>query len=514
MQRYDLEKAESLLNANDLRVEDLCRESLLAFGGYMFPKYEPSWFHRLIANKLQQVEQGKCKRLIISMPPRHGKSLTTSEFFPAWYMGHHPDNEVIFVTYNQQLASDFGKKVRDLMNDETYQQVFPGVKVSDDTASKNRLSIVHPGIETKRDRPGSYTATGVNGTLTGKGAHLILIDDPYKSRKDADSEAWRKNVWEFYNAVAQTRLYPGAAIVIIMTRWREDDLYGQIKKEHFHEGWEELILPAIDEDNRPLWPERFSLEWYKDKKRTLSSREWQSLYQNDPLREAGNLLQRSWFKLWPNDKPMPEFRMIIQSFDGAYGEKEENDFSAMTVWGLAEIDYGNKEPPQTVAILLDCWKTKVTFNKLRKLVAEEYSNMYGPKDKPVDLLIIEDKASGISLGQELRYLGANVLKYNPGTRDKVSRAHMISHLLEVGRVYIPESRVREGQFADFATPFIEEALAFPNGEHDDMVDTMTQALSYMSKHGWLRMPAMVERPKPEVLPPKKRLNISNNPYAA
>lgn len=515
VQNQATEALDEYLALSKVRVEDLAYSNLLSFCGLNYPKYEPAWFHRLIAAKLEALERGEITRLMISLPPRHGKSMTASEFFPAWYLGRNPTEEVIFITYNQQLASDVGQRVRALVEDPLYSQVFPGTNLSDDTASKHRFNILHAGMEVRRERPGSYLATGVDGTVTGKGAHLLIIDDPYKSRMDADSDATRKQVWSFYNSVAQTRLYPNAKIVMIMTRWREDDLFGQIKRDHAHEKWDELVLPAIDKFDNPLWPERYSLKWYKDKKLTLPAREWQSLYQGKPLKEGGNLFKKHHFKLLPHDMKFPDLEIVMQSLDGAYGSLESSSKTAETTWGICQIPTGDGF--KRIVVLLDCWTSSVTFTKLRQIAADEYQNLYGPSEKNVDLLIVENKASGISLIQELQFTGLNVLKYNlPGGKrqaDKESRAHTVSHLVELGYVYIPESKIHPGEPAEFALPFLEQVLGFPGGhENDDYVDTFTMVLRYISDRNILRAEQLVTHEVEPKIKPEARKPLVN-PYA-
>lgn len=437
-----------------------------------------------------------------TMQPTHN-SMLISEFFPAWYLGRNPDHEVIFITYNQKLANDVGQRVRAIVSDPLYQEIFPGFKMSDDTASKNRFNILHPGMEIRRERPGSYLATGIDGTVTGKGAHLFIIDDPYKSMMDADSEATREAVWSFYNSVASTRLYPGAKVVLIMTRWREDDLCGRVLDEHRHEKWETLTLPALDAKGNGLW-DRFGTLWYLNKKKTLPSRDWTALYQGSPIKEGGNLFKRQEFRLYSAKHRLPDFDYIIQSLDAAYGSENSSSYSAMTTWGLCYIPVG--EELKRVAILLDAWEVNVPFQKLRQLVADEYENEYGPNSKKVDLLIIENKASGISLAQELSFTGINVLKYNiPGGRrapDKEARAHMVSHLVSQGHVYLLESKLHGNEPAEFAVPFLNQVLGFPGGsDRDDYVDTLTQFLRFVSERGLLRADALVQR-SVEARPPR------------
>jgi len=492
--------------------EDFAFSRLLPYVCFMWPHYKPSWFHREIARKLEAVERGEIKRLMISLHPRAGKSMLTAEFFTSWWIGRNPDKEVIFCTYNQRLADDVGGKVRNLIADPSYQDVFPNVTLDPSVAAKNKFNIFHSRMS-ERIRPGTYQATGIDGTVTGRGAHLFIIDDPYKNRQEADSEAVRKQVKDFYLSTALTRLYPGAAVVLIMTRWHEADLSGFVLSEHKHEGWEQLIFPAIDEDNRPLWPERYSLDHYLNIKRSLGSREWNSLFQGQPLVESGNIFKREWFKLLPYDQgKLPEFILLFQSLDCGFKDQDDNDYTAsITVGVFSPKDHFKDDSlPEFGILIIDCWHDRLSFPDLRRVASQDFEYVYGQNDKEVDFLLVEDKAAGISLIQELRFTGIKCLSYNPGRMDKRSRAHSVSHLVELGYVWVPESSRTKGQIMDKFSAFLAEVLAFDRGAHDDFVDAFVQALRYCSDRGYVRTPELVTRLEDDfaVSPP-----TTENPYA-
>jgi len=266
------------------------RESLLEFAAYQWPQYRPAAHQRLIAEKLEAVERGDINRLAIFMPPRHGKSMLASEFFPAWYLGRNPDRQIICATYSQQLADDFGRKVRNQLRSEEFDGIFPGVGLRIDSHSVRRFHTAQGGV---------YYGAGIGGPITGRGAHLLLIDDPVKSRTDASSPTRRQQTWDWYTSVAYTRLMPGAAIVLIQTRWDPDDLAGRILRNAEDEGWETLSLPAVNAQGEALWPESYPIERLEEIRRQIGPRDWSALYQQEPAARDGGV-----FKAEPIDAAM------------------------------------------------------------------------------------------------------------------------------------------------------------------------------------------------------------------
>lgn len=309
--------------------EDFAFSRLLAYAAYQWPGYRDAAHHRAIARKLEAVERGDCKRLMIFMPPRHGKSMLASEFFPAWYLGRNPEHYVIASTYAQELADDFGRKVKGQIEDPAYSAIFPGVKLAEDSQSVKRFHL-EGGTEIGTAQRGAYYAVGVGGALTGRGAHLMLIDDPVKNREEADSETIRKRIKDWFTSTAYTRLMPGGRIVVIQTRWHEDDLSGWLLKEHGHEGWDVLDLPALDGD-KPLWPEQYDKEALLRIKQAVGPRDWSALYQQRPSPDEGTYFQKAWFKHWAD---RPKELAIYGTSDYAVTDKG-GDYTVHRIWGVA-----------------------------------------------------------------------------------------------------------------------------------------------------------------------------------
>lgn len=399
--------------------------------------------------------------------PTHNTNIV-SEIFPAWYLGKYPDRFVIAATYSQELANDFGRKVRNQLVDADYQQIFK-TRLSLDSAAAVRFNTVQKG---------SYFSVGVGGAVTGRGAHILLMDDPIKGREEADSAIQRQSIVAWYRAVAYTRLMPGGSIILIQTRWHEDDLAGWIMWNTPHEKWELISLPALAEDTdplgrergEPLWPAAFGVEDLARIRRSIGEREWNSLYQQRPSAEEGNIIKRSYWKRWKQkdangqiDPPIVDY--VIMSFDTGFGDKTSNDPTAITTWGVWRDNNG---VPQV--ILLSALNERWDYPRLR----EEAKRLY--HDYKPDACIIENKQSGIGLVQDLRRAGIPVTKYSPD-RDKTSRVHSIEVLFEQGRIWVPEG-------LPWAEMVIEQAASFPNGKNDDLVDSMTMALLRL-KDGYL-----------------------------
>ena len=450
--------------------------SLLEYAKFQMPEYQTPAHIKLLAHKLEEVERGNIKRLAIFMPPRHGKSQLTSQFFPAWYLGRNPSKFVIATTYAQDLADDFGRSVRNQIQDEDYNRIFNDCTLSKDSSSVRRFHTTGSGV---------YYAVGAGGAITGRGAHLLLIDDPIKGREDADSDAMRSNLIDWYRSTAYSRLMPGGSIILIQTRWHEDDLAGWILRETSHEPWEVIELPAVLDEKaskilkRPkgqaLWPEAYDKKRLEEIKKTAGSREWNSLYMQRPSAEEGNILKRYWWKEWKEDNP-PECNYILQSWDTAYTVKSTSDYSAVTTWGIFEHN-GIQN-----AILLSARRERWEFPELKS----EAINLYN-EFKP-DVVLIEAKASGWSLIQELQRAGIPITPFNPKKADKKTRAHSVTPLFESGRVWYPSSKY-------WAEDVINQCAQFPSSNYDDLVDSTTQALMR------LRQGLFVEHPQDIPLEP-------------
>jgi predicted phage terminase large subunit-like protein len=425
------------------------RKSLIQYAKHMYPGYKDPAHIQLIAKHLEMLERGDIKRLAVFMPPRHGKSMLCSEFFPAWYLGNNPNEFVIQSTYAQELADDFGRKVRNQVVSPDFNSVFPQVGLRSDSTSAKRFHTVQGG---------TYSAVGAGGAITGRGAHLLIIDDPIKGREDAESAVQRKNLIEWYKAVAYTRLQPGGKIIIVQTRWHQEDLAGYILNES-GEDWKVLDLPAIDDSGNALWPEAYSKEDLEKIKATVGTRVWSALYQQQPTNEEGSIIKRDWWNVYLEEK-IPTLSYIIQSYDTAYSTRSSADFSACTTWGVFTARDENNVP-YAAAILLDAWKDRLEYPDLRKKAQDSYYEW-----RP-DQVLIEKKASGQSLIQDLRRAGVPVITYSPD-RDKISRTHSVASMFEGGLVFTMDQ--------DWTKSVIEESAQFPYGKHDDIHDTCVQAL--------------------------------------
>ena len=288
----DPRAGEVIEHLNKILSTSQARKTLLQYAKHIYPGYKDPAHIQLIAKNLEMLEKNEINRLAVFMPPRHGKSMLCSEFFPAWYLGNNPNEFVIQSTYAQELADDFGRKVRNQIVSPDFNSVFPQVGLRSDSTSAKRFHTMQGG---------TYSAVGAGGAITGRGAHLLIIDDPIKGREDAESEVQRKNLIEWYKSVAYTRLQPGGKIIIIQTRWHQDDLAGHILNES-KEDWKILDLPAIDSKGNALWPEAYSKKDLEKIRSTVGERVWSALYQQQPAADEGSIIKRDWWKIYPEDK--------------------------------------------------------------------------------------------------------------------------------------------------------------------------------------------------------------------
>jgi len=409
---------------------------------------------QIINNKLLDLAGGKINRLIINMPPQHGKSELISKYFPVWYLGHNPDHNVILVSYQADYAAEWGKKAKDLF--EEVGPTYFGKSLKKRTGSRYRWSI--NGFN------GGMKTTGISGSITGKSADIIIIDDPIKNESEALSPVWRERVWNFFRATAYTRLSPTGKFIIIMTRWHYDDLCGRIleNKDEFGE-WEVVSLPAIATEDydligrmkgEALFPRRYDIFNLMDKQKTLGPFWFSAEYQQEPIASEYQIFNKDKWLYYDINNP-PKFSTIIQSWDTAFKENELNDYSACETWGIYNNNF----------YLIDIWRGKVLFPKLETTVIE-LSNLYKP-----NLILIEDAASGQDLIPVLkRDTKLNIKKITP--MNKVIRAHAISPLIEQGRVFLPSK-------ASWLPTFLNEHAKFPNGKNDDLVDTTTIFLNFV-----------------------------------
>jgi len=424
--------------------EDFAFSRLIAYAAYQWPGYKDAAHHRLIARKLEAVERGEIDRLMIFMPPRHGKSMLASEFFPAWYLGRNPDHYVVAATYGQELADDFGRKVKNQLIEPAYQGIFPGVTLADDSKSSKRFHVngSEGGFEHQVTQRGAYYAVGVGGPLTGRGAHLMLIDDPIKNRDDADSEIVRKKLKDWYTSTAYTRLMPGGKIIVIQTRWHEDDLAGWLMDSHKAEGWNVLSLPALDGDE-PLWPEQYDKTALLRIKAAVSPRDWSALYQQSPSPDEGTYFLREWFKFW---KVRPALN-IYGTSDYAVTDKG-GDYTVHRIWGVA---------PNGDLYRLDGWRGQTTADVWidKKL---DLIDRYKPLAWFGEAGVIQ-KAIEPMLTSRMRERNIYCrMEWMSSITDKPTRARGFQARAASGRVWFEQGAE------------IDEFLRFPAGANDDDVD--------------------------------------------
>ena len=421
----------------------IARRSLIDFTRYTFPQYEAADHHRLIAEKLEAVERGEIDRLMISMPPRHGKSELASKRFPAWYLGRNPDRQVITASYNSDLASDFGRQVRNIVRERRFQNVFPEVTLAEDSQAANRWNT---------SGGGSYVAAGVGTAITGRGAHLLLIDDPVKDREEADSEHRRDTIWNWYTSTAYTRLMPGGAVILIMTRWHEDDLAGKlIEAERGGDQWDKLILPAIDDKGEALWPERYPVDRLERIRAAISFtgvRDWESLFQQNPTPSEGTYFKREWFTRRHDENPKQMHVYMTSDYAVTEGG---GDYTEHAVWGLVgddlyQLDWWSGQETADVWIdakldLIKQWKPLCVFGEA------------GVIEKAIRPML---KRRMIERKIHAR------LEWIPSVRDKPTRARAFQSRAAMGTV----SLMRGPKGDDVLT----QLLMFPAGKHDDKVD--------------------------------------------
>jgi predicted phage terminase large subunit-like protein len=447
--------------------------SFMAFVRKMWPGFVHGRHHAVLAQKFEDIAAGRLKRLAISLPPRHTKSEFGSYLFPAWFLGKFPGKKVMQSSNTGELAVGFGRKVRNLVMSEQYAQVFPNVTLRQDSKAAGRWSTNHDG---------EYFAIGVGGTMTGRGADLVVIDDPHTEQEAAlaahDPSVYDKS-YEWYTSGPRQRLQPNGAIVIIATRWSERDLIGRVLKDAAErdrlDEWEVVELPAIMPSGKPLWPEFWSLKELEALKEELPANKWNAQYQQQPTGEEGAIVKRDWWRVWEKDDP-PPCEYIIQSWDTAYTKNERSDFSACTTWGIFYLDEDKRAPN---IILLDAFQKRMEFPELK----EKAKSMY--MEWQPDTCIIEAKAAGAPLVYELRQAGIPVSEYTPvrGTakqsNDKISRLNSVSDIFKSGVVWAPDTR--------WARELIDQMAAFPNAAHDDLTDTAVQAMLRFRQGGLLRL---------------------------
>jgi len=446
-----------------IATREKAQNQFMPFVHHVYDNFIEGRHHRIIAEKLEKIATGELKRLIVNMPPRHSKSEFASYLMPAWFLGRNPKLKIIQATHNTELAVRFGRKVRDLIETEAYYEIFPETKLKADDKAAGRWGT---------EAGGEYFAAGVGAAVTGRGADLFIIDDPH-SEQDALSEGAFDNAYEWYTSGPRQRLQPGGAIILVMTRWGTKDLTGKLMKaqanDMMSDEWEVVEFPAIMPSDKPLWPEFWNKDDLLKVKAALPVAKWNAQWQQQPTATEGAIVKREWWQTWEKED-VPPVKYIMQSYDTAFSKKETADYSAITTWGVFQPEEGGADH----IILLDARRGRYNFPELKEVALEEY-DYWEP-----DMVIIEAKATGTPLTDELRRTGIPVLNYTPAKgRDKVTRMHTVAPIFEAGMVWAPEKK--------FADEVIEECAAFPNGDHDDFVDSMTMALIRFRQGGFISL---------------------------
>lgn len=459
-----------------------CRDDLIKFCLAMQPDYKVGKHHKILADLLMKLADGGEDRVCVNIPPRHGKSQLVSIYFPAWFLGKYPTKKVLMVSHTTDLAVDFGRKVRNLIDTPEFQRIFPTLKLAQDSKSAGRWNT---------NVGGEYYACGVGSALAGRGADLLLVDDPHSEQDilNGNFEVFDK-AYEWFTYGARTRLMPGGRVAIVQTRWHMDDLTGRVVKDmaqnELADQYNVVEFPAIFElENastgevveKALWPEWMPLETLLKTKASMPLFQWNAQYQQQPTAEEAAVIKREWWRVWKAEDP-PPCEYLIMSLDAAAEKTTRADYTAITTWGV----FLNEEEKTHQIILLNSIKDRVEFPELKERALAEYN------DWLPDAFIVEKKSSGTPLYQELRRMGIPVGEFTPhrGTGDKLARLNSVADIIRSGLVWVPETR--------WAEELIEEIAGFPFMSHDDLVDSTVMALMRFRQGGFVRLPS--DEPEP------------------
>lgn len=430
--------------ASELLARRKARAGLLAFTEYTNPAYQAAAHHRLIAEKLEAVERSEIKRLMILMPPRHGKSELASRRFPAFYLGRNKGKQIIAASYNSDLANDFGREVRNIVASPEFVALFD-TRLAPDSQAANRWHTESGGM---------YVAAGVGTAITGRGADVLLIDDPFKDRQEADSEVTRQRVWDWYTSTAYTRLMPGGAIVVINTRWHDDDLSGRLLEEQGKGGdqWEVLSLPAIDGDGAALWPEWYPLDRLEQIRAVLPARDWNALYQQNPIPDDGDYFKADWFGEYEKEpEGLKKFGASDYAVTDGAGDYTEH--------GIAGVDHGGN------LYILDWWRKQATSDvwiesKCDLIVKHEPAIWFGeagPIRRAIEPFLLR------RMSERQAYCR---IEWLASIADKPTRARNFQGMASMGKVFLPKS-------APWKAELLNQLMRFPAGKYDDGVDVLS-----------------------------------------
>lgn len=463
----DAEKAEILSiidEIDDRKSIKQAQEHFLSFVLALNSDYLVGPHHKKLASLLEDVERGKKDRIAVSIAPRFGKSYLISHYYPAWYLGRHPDHYVIMASHTADLAVDFSRKVRNLINSPEYQRIFPDVSVASDAKAAGRWNT---------NKGGEFFAVGVGGAVAGRGAHLLLVDDPFSEQDvlNGNYDVFEK-AYQWFTFGARTRLMSTGRVAIVHTRWSPVDLIGRLVKDmamnDLADQYEVVEFPAILPSGASLWPEMWPIEKLERTRASMPAFQWAAQYQQNPTSEEAAIVKREWWKIWERDKP-PKCEYTLLSYDTAFSKTTRADYSACTLWGIWRNEDGEAQ-----VILLNSWKDKLEFPELKTKVFNDY------KEWDPDGIIVEAKASGAPLIAELRRAGIPVQEYVPSRgNDKIARLNSVADMFASGMIWVPQTR--------WAEEVVEEIAAFPAGEHDDLTDSTTQALLRIRQGGLIRL---------------------------
>jgi len=460
----------------DRRMAARCRDDLIEFCKAMQPDYKVGKHHRILADILMGVAEGRKDRVCVNIPPRHGKSQLVSIYFPAWFIGKYPNKKVLMVSHTADLATDFGRKVRNIIDTEAYRKIFPTVTLAQDSKSAGRWNT---------NVGGEYYACGVGSALAGRGADLLLVDDPHNEQDiiNGNFDVFDK-AYEWFTYGARTRLMPGGRVAIIQTRWHLSDLTGRVTRDMAQNAeadqYEVVEFPAVfegkDGSQRALWPEFYDVPALMRTKASMPLFQWNAQYQQNPTAEEASVVKREWWNEWTKEDP-PECEYVIMSLDAAAETNNRADFTALTTWGVFMNEESTGPGANTYnIILLNSIKKRVEFPELKKLALEEY------QEWEPDAFIVEKKSSGTALYQEMRRMGLPVQEYTPhrGSGDKLARLNSVADIVQSGLCWVPQTR--------WAEEVVEEIAGFPFMSNDDLVDSTVMALMRFRQGGFIRLP--------------------------
>lgn len=465
------------------------RDDFLAFCLLVYPGFKEGPHHRHLKPLLHNVKDGSELRLTVSMAPRFGKSETIAYLFVAWYLGHHPTHHIMMATHTADLSASFGRKVRNLIDTPIYSAIFPDTVVSRDKSAADNWTTT---------RGGKYLAIGIGGNVAGHGAHLLVCDDLVSEQAVmSNPDAAFENAWTYMQVGPLQRLMPGGRIIMIGTRWGARDPIGRALQWALDNPgslpWNEVRFPALmkverggEETEVSLWPEQWPIDQLQAKRAGMQPQYWAAQYMQEPTSEEGAIIKREWWQIW--DKPTPPpIDYIVQTWDTAHETKNHNDYSACTTWGV----FFNEDSGRNEIILLNALKGRWEFPQLKAKVVEQM------QEWEPDTVLIEKKAAGAPLIQELRQSGIAVEECSPSrgragvSNDKRARVNAISALVFDGLAWVPDKR--------WAHELVDEVAAFPNNMHDDLVDCVEMALSRFRRGGFLSLKSDMKNDDEDIL---------------